>query len=128
MALGHEKLHVYQVSISYVSWVYKLAPKLKGDFSHAKNQLIRASQSIPLNIAEGNGKVTVADRRKYFEISRGSAFECAAIQDVLEVAGVLSSDENRTTKETLDRIVAMLTKLGGRGYTVNEEDFEYEVK
>ncbi|QQO52123.1 MAG: four helix bundle protein [Thiohalocapsa sp. PB-PSB1] len=46
----------------------------------------RASQAIALNIAAGNGKATSGDRRRSFEIARGSALECAAIQDVL--AGV----------------------------------------
>ncbi|HCS92025.1 MAG TPA: hypothetical protein DIW77_18845, partial [Chromatiaceae bacterium] len=40
----------------------------------------RASQAIALNIAEGNGKATSADRRRSFESARGSALECAAIQ------------------------------------------------
>ncbi|QQO52744.1 MAG: four helix bundle protein [Thiohalocapsa sp. PB-PSB1] len=48
----------------------------------------RASQAIALNIAEGNGKATSADRRRSFEIAQGFALECAAIQDVL--AGVRS--------------------------------------
>ncbi|QQO57846.1 MAG: four helix bundle protein [Thiohalocapsa sp. PB-PSB1] len=48
----------------------------------------RASQAIAPNMAEGNGKATSADRRRSFESARGSALECAAIQDVL--AGVRS--------------------------------------
>jgi hypothetical protein len=51
--------------------------------------------------------------------------ECGAIQDVLEVCGALSPEENAEAKEVLDRIVAMLTKLGRRGYTVREEPAEY---
>ncbi|QQO57794.1 MAG: four helix bundle protein [Thiohalocapsa sp. PB-PSB1] len=43
----------------------------------------RASQAIALNIAEGNGKATSGDRRRSFESARGSALECAAIEDVL---------------------------------------------
>ncbi|HCS89697.1 MAG TPA: hypothetical protein DIW77_06430, partial [Chromatiaceae bacterium] len=43
----------------------------------------RASQAIALNSAEGNGKATSEDRRRSFEIARGSALECAAIEDVL---------------------------------------------
>lgn len=82
MSLGHEKLLVYELSISYVAWVYEQSSRLNGLHRHARDQCLRASQSIPLNIAEGNGKSTQADRRKYFEIARGSALECAAIQDV----------------------------------------------
>ena len=77
--------------------------------------MLRASQAIPLNIAEGNGKATDGDRRRYFEIARGSALECGAIQDVLEVCGALSAEENAKAKKVLDRIVAMLTRLGRRG-------------
>ena len=124
MAFGHEKLDVYHSSIEYVGWAYRLCEALKGQ-RNAKDQLLRASQSIPLNIAEGNGKATEGDRRRYFEIARGSALECAAIQDVLVVCGVLDSVESAKAKKRLDRIVAMLTKLGGRGYAVHEQIEEY---
>ena len=124
MSFGHERLDVYQAAIEYVGWAYHLCERLKKHRS-AKEQLLRASQAIPLNIAEGNGKATDGDRRRYFETARGSALECGAIQDVLEVCGALSAEENAEAKAALDRIVAMLTKLGGRGYTVREEPPEY---
>jgi four helix bundle protein len=126
MAFGHERLDVYCAAIDYVAWAYRFCEQLRGH-RNAKDQLLRASQSIPLNIAEGNGKATDADRRRYFEIARGSALECAAIQDVLEVCGALPAEENARCKVTLDRIVAMLTKLGQRGYTIQEESGEYRV-
>ena len=59
MSFGHEKLDVYRISIEYVSWVYTHCDKLSGTQRHARDQLLRASQSIPLNIAEGNGKSTL---------------------------------------------------------------------
>ena len=117
MGFSHEKLDVYCVSIEYVKFAFSLSNDLKGNLRNARDQLIRASQSIPLNIAEGNGKATKADRRRYFEIARGSALECAAIQDVLEVCGALTPALNEQGKELLDRIVAMLTRLGGRNYS-----------
>jgi len=83
MKFGHEQLDVYRLAIEYVAWSYLVAKELKGFDRHARDQLLRASQSIPLNIAEGNGKGTNADRWRYFEISRGSALECASIQDCL---------------------------------------------
>jgi len=61
----------------------------------SKKPVLRASQSIALTIAEGNGKTAKADRRRYFEIARGSALECAAIQDVLVVGLGLDKAESR---------------------------------
>ncbi|GAB6057705.1 four helix bundle protein [Desulfonatronum parangueonense] len=120
MSFGHEKLDVYRAAIEYVGWSHRLCEGLKGH-RNAKDQLIRASHAIPLNIAEGNGKATKGDRRRFFEIARGSALECAAIQDVLQVCGAITSEQNREAKHLLDRIVAMLTKLGQRGYALHEE-------
>lgn len=128
MALGHEKLDVYRLSIKYVAWVYKNAGDLTGIHRSAREQWLRASQSIPLNIAEGNGKATKADRRKYFEIARGSALECAAIQDVLVVGGAINNDESRKRKTELDRIAIMLSRLGGRGYSVKEDFTDYRIE
>ena len=109
---GHEKLDVYKVSLEYVALVYRWAETLNGHHRHARDQLLQASQSIPLNIAEGNGKGIQADRRRFFEIARGSALECAAIQDVLTAGDKLTAQQNTTGKQLLHHIVSMLTRLG----------------
>jgi four helix bundle protein len=121
MGLGHEKLDVYRLAIGYVALAFEEAGTLTGMHRFARDQWLRASQSIPLNIAEGNGKRAEGDRRRYFEIARGSAMECAAIQDVLVVGKALDREESRERKIELDRIAAMLSRLGGRGYCVKED-------
>jgi four helix bundle protein len=125
MGLGHEKLDVYRLSMGYVAWVYEKAERLTGVHRPARDQWLRASQSIPLNIAEGNGKTTTPDRRRYFEIARGSALECAAIQDVLVAGKALEERESHERKVELDRMAVMLIRLGGRGYCVREGSSEY---
>lgn len=40
--------------------------------SYLRDQLLRASSSVVLNIAEGSGKITPKDRRKFFAIALGS--------------------------------------------------------
>jgi four helix bundle protein len=126
MALGRERLDVYRLAITCVAWVYEKAATLEGVHRAARDQWLRASQSIPLNIAEGNGKTADADRRRYFEIARGSALECAAIQDVLVVGKALEEGESQNRKTELDRMAAMLSRLGGRGYQVREEATGYD--
>ena len=125
MGFGHEKLDVYRLSIGYVAWVYEKAGSLTGVHRAARDQWLRASQSIPLNLAEGNGKAAAADRRRYFEIARGSVFECAAIQDVLVVGKALNERESAERKVELDRMAAMLSRLGGRGYCIEEAPLVY---
>ena len=125
MQFGHEQLDAYRLSIDYVAWSYALAKELSGVDRHARDQLLRAAQSIPLNIAEGNGKGTNADRRRFFEMARGSALECAAIQDCLKACQVLSPEQNLQGKTMLLRIVSMLTKLGRRNHELREEPARY---
>jgi len=61
MQFGHGQLDVYRISIRYVTWAYQVAKSLKGSDRPTRDQLLRASQSIPLHIAEGNGQGTNAD-------------------------------------------------------------------
>jgi four helix bundle protein len=104
----HEKLEVYQESLRFIGWLEPLLENLPKSLS-VREQLDRASTSIPLNLAEGNGKFTKPDRCRFFDISRGSALECAAALDVLvaknRFADVMSG------KERLRAIVSMLIGL-----------------
>jgi len=120
MTLGHEQLDIYRLSIVYVDWVYRKVVRLKGLHRPARDQWLRASQSIPLNIAEGNGKTSSPDRIRFFEIARGSVLECAAIQDVLVVGRALPESESQDHKLLLDRMAIMLSRLGGRGFEGEE--------
>ncbi len=86
----HEKLIVYQSAIQFVAWSSDLLNGLPKSLA-VYDQLDRASASIPLNIAEGNGKFTLADRCRFFDIARGSALECAACLDVLVAKGPVVS-------------------------------------
>lgn len=46
------------------------------------DQFRRASQSIPLNIAEGSSRTTTKDKVNFIRIAKGSVFECAAVADL----------------------------------------------
>ena len=106
----HEKLNVYRTAIRFVAWSSGLLTEIpKGIAVH--NQLDRASTSIPLNIAEGNGKHTSADRCRFFDTARGSAFECAACLDVLVAKTAIEQSAAAEGKGMLLEIVSMLVGL-----------------
>ena len=104
----HEKLDAYQDAIRFVSWVDELLEGIPKSLA-VYNQLDRASTSIPLNIAEGNGRYTAADRCRFFDIARGSALECAACLDALVAKKHIDSAD--AGKAILLRIVSMLVGL-----------------
>jgi len=107
----HDRLDVYRLSIEYVASSFAIARELVSVHRHARDQWLRAAQSIPLNIAEGNGKRSLKDRSRFLDIARGSALECAAIQDVLAATDGLSNEPHDQLKRKLHRIVSMLTRL-----------------
>src|SRR5205809_271762 len=108
--LDHEKLIVYQVGLEFVRFMADLVKQFPIVERSVRDQLIRAGTSIVLNIAEGNGKRSRADRKRFFEIARGSATECSAALDVLVAFNSCSGEEVLLGKQMLRWIVAMLTK------------------
>jgi four helix bundle protein len=108
----HERLDVYRLSIEYVAGAFEISGSLSGLHRQARDQWLRAAQSTPLNIAEGNGKRSLKDRARFLDIARGSALECAAIQDVLVVSGGLSRERSFELKTKLTRIVSNIDPNG----------------
>ena len=96
----HEKIDVYRESIDFCGWVGDFLASITGKAA-AKDQLDRASTSVPLNIAEGDGKFSSADRARFFEIARGSAVECAACLDVLVARKFVNVEPIAVAKEQL---------------------------
>jgi four helix bundle protein len=105
-----KKLEVYKASLEFITWTTPLLHRLPGSAS-VRNQLDRASTSVPLNIAEGNGKFTSPDRCRFFDNARGSALESASCLDVMVAKGYVDADEIQEGKAMLVRIVSMLFGL-----------------
>jgi four helix bundle protein len=106
--LDAERLDVYGVALEFQSRASVLASRAD---AVVRDQLRRASLSVVLNIAEGAGQRSRAQKRHHYGIARGSAMESAAIIDVLRGHGVASHLEWRPARSLVVRIVQMLTKL-----------------
>ena len=117
----HERLEVYRVSLDYIQWVSHNCAELKGNAVSARDKLIRLSQSIVQNIAEGTGKKNMIERREYFQKAHGFALESASILDVLVAMEAVEKSVSEKGKELLKRIVTMLSKITSSADLVHEE-------
>ena len=109
----HEKLRAYQEALRFIGWAAPIIEQVPRKIA-ARDQLDRASTSIALNIAEGNGKRSRPDRCRYFDVARGSVVECAACLDVLAVKGKISEPDGTAGKSILLGIVSMVAGLIAR--------------
>lgn len=101
---------------------------------HARNRsgealvLSVAAQSIPLNIAEGNGKRSLKHRARFLNVARGSALECTALQDTLLTTKGIKVQDDAAMKALLHRIVPMLTRMAMKFDGVAEPNAAYDAE
>src|SRR6186713_893347 len=76
LKLHHQKLDIYGASRQFVLECYRLTKSLpvEGKFGMI-TQIRRAALSVHLNIAEGSSRKSEAERKRYYEIARGSVIE-----------------------------------------------------
>jgi len=115
LLFDHEKLDVYQLELSVISWLADLFEELRNlkgaRLAETLDQLDRASISVLLNTAEGNGKRVGQIRARFFDDARGSATECAACLDALVAKRACPAQRVEQGNAMLVRVVSMLTKL-----------------
>jgi four helix bundle protein len=109
----HERLRAYQQALLFAAWVEPIIETLPSKLA-AKEQLDRASTSIVLNLAEGNGKRSHVDRCRFLDIARGSTLECAACLDVLVARRKLEQGQIEQGKEILLAVVSLTAGLINR--------------
>lgn len=111
----HEKLDVYRLELKFIGWVTPLLEEISQNATRktaeVRDQLDRASLSVLLNTAEGNGKRQRQVRAKFFDDARGSATECAACLDALVAKRMATEERVAEGKKLLLRIVSMLCGL-----------------
>ncbi|HVT44805.1 MAG TPA: four helix bundle protein [Thermoanaerobaculia bacterium] len=104
MPFDHEKLDVYQLAIEFVARANDIIERLPRGRGYLADQLQRAALSIVLNIAEGAGKFSPADKAAFYTRARGSATESAAVLDVCRTLNLITPVVAGDNKALLERI------------------------
>ena len=99
----HERLDVYRVAVGVARWAR--GQKFPRGLSGLRDQLVRATSSVVLNIAEGASHLSKGSRVNHYRIARASAAESCAVLDLLDLP------EASDRQQELRRVGAMLTRL-----------------
>ena len=112
LKLSHTRLDIFSASRELVLHLYKITRTFPTEEKYALIQQIRrAAVSVHLNIAEGFSKKSAAERKRFFEISRGSLIE---IDTALDIAIELDYTKEETLApeaEKMIRCFQMLSKM-----------------
>ena len=100
-SLPHHRLHVYRKSLELLAAVR--AAQVRD--AKLRDEALRAAKGTCLNIAEGSGRVTRADKARVYAIARGECVECVAAVEIAGSAGDACPDA-----------VAAVTRLGNDVY------------
>lgn len=106
-----EDLEVYQKSLKFSIEVCRLMTKLPYKYQRISDQLIGASISIPLNIAEGNGRGTSKEKINFYKIARSSSFECIPLIEILKNLSLINLDQASRFREEIKIISSMISGL-----------------
>ena len=111
MAFAFEKLIVYQKSVDFADQICSRSESFPRGYGFLADQINRAAVSISANIAEGNGRFTVPDRKNFFGIARGSVQECVPLLELALRRKLLTVEDHATLKSQLEEIARMLSGL-----------------
>ena len=112
LKLNHQKLDVYQASKNFVVQCYRLTQLLPAEEKFGMiTQIRRAALSVHLNIAEGASRKSEAERKRFYEIARGSIIEIDAALDIADELGYLKNKDTGPVGEALIKCFKLLTGM-----------------
>jgi len=112
LKLNHQKLDVYQASRSFVLECYKLSKTLPpGEKFAMVPQIRRAALSVHLNVAEGCSRKSRAERKRYYEIARGSVIEIDAALDIANALNYFKMEETEVLGLQMVKCFKLLTGM-----------------
>lgn len=112
LTLNHRNLDVYKFSRKFLVECYKLTKAFPPEQKFGMiSQIRRAALSIHLNIAEGSSRKSESERKRYFEIARGSVIEIDAALDIAKDIDYLNNYDLTKLGETMIKCFKLLSGL-----------------
>ena len=112
LKLAHTKMDIFQCSRELALTCYKLTKQFPDvERFGMVHQIRRAALSVHLNISEGCSRRSLTERKRYYEISRGSVIEVDIALDIALELNYSSLEEMKSTGNLIIRAFSMLSAL-----------------
>ena len=112
LELAHTKLDVFQAAKQFVLVCYKETKSFPHEERFAMtSQVRRAALSVHLNVAEGCSRKSEKERKRYYEIARGSIVEVDAALDIAVSLDYTSKEKLAELGSLMIRCFQMISKL-----------------
>ena len=109
--MNHNKLKCYGLLLDAARIVPSILNKLPRGNAYIEDQLKRALSSAILNLSEGNGRRSIKERNRFFNISLASISETSSAIDIISAYGFISAKAEAEIQALLKRAYAMIIKL-----------------
>jgi four helix bundle protein len=106
-----EKLKIYQRSLEFAKNLCQKASNFPMKFSRVRDQLIGATISVPLNIAEGSGRKSSKEKINFYKIARTSLFECIPLLEICLELNLIERGEYQKFREEIIELSKMMNGL-----------------
>jgi four helix bundle protein len=112
LTLNHQKLNVYSASREFVHECYRLTNLFPAEEKFALiSQIRRAALSVHLNISEGASRKSDTERKRYYEVARGSIIEIDAALDIADDLGYMKNLNAVSLGEKIVRCFKLLSGM-----------------
>ena len=112
LALKHTTFDIYKLCLQLLIECYVLANRLpKSEIFNLIQQIRRAAVSVRLNIAEGSSRKSPAERKRFYEIARGSLIEIDCAIDICVSLKYLTAEEVQKAGSLIIRCYGMISKM-----------------
>ena len=109
MITSFKELEIYKRSKELLKQVYQITDKFpEREKYNVISQLRRSMLSIPLNIAEGYGRQSRDDFKRFLKISLGSSNEVEALLDISKDLKYITENEYKEVSKENDEIGKMI--------------------
>ena len=105
-----QTLEVWKKSVEFADLMISIADDLTQRYQYSLgDQLRRAGLSVPNNVAEGNGRRSRREAANFYNISKGSLYECINILVILSKRGLI--DWKKFNREEIYRLAEDVARM-----------------